>query len=69
MSRTITLGSSLRPARSRTWQRSRSFPPVLGWDVAGTVSATGAGVHAFAVGDRVFGPPAFPRPPTPTSST
>ncbi|MEV4320778.1 NADP-dependent oxidoreductase [Microbispora rosea] len=38
------------------------FPAVLGWDVAGTVSAAGPGVHAFAVGDRVFGLPAFPQP-------
>ncbi|MEW9553388.1 NADP-dependent oxidoreductase [Nonomuraea sp. NPDC050783] len=37
------------------------FPAILGWDVAGTVTATGFGVHAFAVGDRVFGMPAFPR--------
>jgi NADPH2:quinone reductase len=31
-----------------------SFPHTLGFDAAGTVDATGAGVTAFAPGDRVF---------------
>src|SRR6195952_1674397 len=31
------------------------FPVVLGKDFAGTVDALGAGVTAYAVGDRVFG--------------
>jgi NADPH:quinone reductase-like Zn-dependent oxidoreductase len=35
---------------------------VLGWDVAGVVDAAGPGVTRFAVGDRVFGMPWFPRP-------
>ena len=35
-------------------------PEVLGWDVAGEVVEIGAGVTRFAVGDRVFGMPAFP---------
>lgn len=32
-----------------------SFPAILGFDVAGTVKACGAGVHGFTEGDRVFG--------------
>ena len=37
-------------------------PPLrIGWDVAGTVTAVGAGVTRFQVGDEVFGMPWFPR--------
>lgn len=36
------------------------FPAVLGWDVSGTVVATGPGVTAFGDGDDVFGMPRFP---------
>ena len=37
-------------------------PPIrIGWDVAGVISAVGAGVTRFQVGDEVFGMPWFPR--------
>ncbi len=36
-------------------------PFVVGWDVCGTVEATGYGVTRFAVGDLVYGMPRFPR--------
>lgn len=47
------------PARARF---APDKPMILGWDVAGTVVQAGPGVTRFAVGDRVFGMPRFPRP-------
>ncbi|MEV4114770.1 NADP-dependent oxidoreductase [Nonomuraea sp. NPDC049695] len=35
-------------------------PPVVGWDVSGTVEAAGLGVTLFREGDEVFGMPRFP---------
>lgn len=43
--------------RTRTGQMRRDgqqFPLVLGWDVAGVISAVGAAVRHFQVGDAVF---------------
>jgi NADPH:quinone reductase-like Zn-dependent oxidoreductase len=38
----------------------KDFPAVLGWDIAGTVTATGPGVTSPEPGDRVFGMLRFP---------
>jgi NADPH:quinone reductase-like Zn-dependent oxidoreductase len=42
--------------------RSVGEPPlILGWDIAGVVEETAGNLTRFAVGDRVFGMPWFPR--------
>jgi NADPH:quinone reductase-like Zn-dependent oxidoreductase len=39
------------------------YPLILGWDVAGVVSAAGEGVTIYRPGDEVYGMPLFPRFP------
>jgi NADPH:quinone reductase-like Zn-dependent oxidoreductase len=46
--------------RAGHWPILGEPPFTLGWDVAGTVDAAGAGVTRFEVGDRVFGLLGFP---------
>ena len=36
------------------------LPYTLGWDIAGSIIALGAGVTQFALGDEVYGMPRFP---------
>src|SRR5580698_2337738 len=39
------------------------YPLIVGWDVAGVVSAVGEGVTLYRPGDEVYGMPLFPRFP------
>jgi NADPH:quinone reductase-like Zn-dependent oxidoreductase len=43
------------------WQAVGEPPFILGWDIAGVVEETSRSLTRFAVGDRVFGMPHFPR--------
>lgn len=52
--RQATLGKGVGPGVAIP-QKDARFPMVLGWDVAGTVLATGVAVTALEVGDRVAG--------------
>jgi NADPH:quinone reductase-like Zn-dependent oxidoreductase len=44
-------------------ERGPGYPLILGWDVAGVVSAAGEGVTIYRPGDEVYGMPLFPRFP------
>src|SRR5580692_7554015 len=46
-------------ARTGLYPDAPKLPCVVGYEVSGTVDQVGAGVTAFAVGDRVFGMPRF----------
>jgi NADPH:quinone reductase-like Zn-dependent oxidoreductase len=59
-----TAGAGVNPVdwKTRAGGGMLGRPPfTVGWDIAGVVVALGAGVTRFAVGDRVFGMPRFPR--------
>jgi len=49
-----------RAGKGMAGRMKDELPITLGWDVSGTVTATGAGVTAFVVGDEVFGMVNFP---------
>jgi NADPH:quinone reductase-like Zn-dependent oxidoreductase len=60
--RTVAAGVNPVDWKTRAGGGRLGPPPfILGWDVAGEVAALGPGVTRFAVGDRVFGMPWFPR--------
>lgn len=40
----------------------KTFPAILGWDLAGVVEEVGPGVTRFEVGDAGYGMPNFPKP-------
>jgi NADPH:quinone reductase-like Zn-dependent oxidoreductase len=60
--RTVAAGVNPVDWKSRARGGFLGQPPfTVGWDVAGVVEEVGYGVTRFAVGDRVFGMPRFPR--------
>ena len=60
--RVMAAGVNPVDAKTRANGGRLGAPPfTVGWDVAGVVEELGFGVTRFAVGDRVFGMPRFPR--------
>lgn len=56
----VDWGSRSYPLPTTTGSPLASFPYILGWDLAGTVVATGTDVTSFSPGDAVYGMPRFP---------
>ena len=56
----VDWGSRSYPLPTTTGSPLARFPYILGWDLAGTVVATGTGVTRFSPGDAVYGMPCFP---------
>lgn len=56
----VDWGSRSYPLPTTTGSPQARFPYILGWDLAGSVVATGADVTCFARGDAVYGMPRFP---------
>lgn len=57
----VDWGARSYPMPSTTGAAGANLPYTLGWDIAGIITALGAGVTRFAVGDAVYGMPRFPR--------
>jgi NADPH:quinone reductase-like Zn-dependent oxidoreductase len=56
----VDWGSRSYPLPTTTGSPQARFPYILGWDLAGTVVASGAGVTRFTPGAAVYGMPRFP---------
>ena len=56
----VDWGARSYPMPSTTGAAGASLPYTLGWDLAGSVVALGAGVTQFAPGEAVYGMPRFP---------
>ncbi|HEY1349659.1 MAG TPA: NADP-dependent oxidoreductase [Ktedonobacteraceae bacterium] len=56
----VDWGSRSYPLPTTTGAPQARFPYILGWDLAGTVVASGAEVTRFAPGAAVYGMPRFP---------
>src|SRR5215471_5881955 len=56
----VDWGARSYPMPSTTGAAGARLPYILGWDLAGSVVALGAGVTQFALGEAVYGMPRFP---------